>query len=1104
MFKKFCLIIIFLTGIVFNGRAQNITNYFFAASAGNFTNIVNGILPVSGGGTADEGYGNGIPIGFDFWYMGVRYTTISASSNGWITLGADITNATPVNSLNSGGVRPVLAPLWDNLDAQLTSNITYVTTGAAGSRVFTIQFLAMKWSRTASGSTMSFQVKLYEGKGKIEYIYRRETGLLSSPSASIGISATSTGSGNFLSVSSSGTTVSSSTEAGITAKPSTGNTYSFTPPVPLVPGSLTFTAIANTSMTLNWTDLSSNETGFLIYRSADGVNYTFVTQTAADATTSTQTGLTAATNYFWKVYSVSEGGFSSTALSGTQSTTCTLSAPTVTSPVNYCQNATAIQLTATGTSLLWGAVVGSVGGTTPLETTIAYNDNNFSSKKTNFTTTSANVIITSVDFYIPAYQAVSGMVISIYNSGGTIIATSTTNTTSGGASSTTKITNTFNYTIAAAGDYSIGVSAGTGNIGADNPGFPISEITGTINISGVSVAGNRCFNNIQFTSATSSIAPTPSTASAGSVNYFVSQTVGGCKSPQATITVNVTSPNISQIPAANLVANYKFSGNANDASGNNTGTLQNSPVQTADRFNITGGAFSFNGTTQYVSTANAYATPTDFTISIWFKTNTTVGGRLIGFGNAQTGLSGNYDRHIYMNNAGQIYFGVYPNTVVTINSALSYNDNNWHLVTATLSSSAGMALYVDGALASANPSNTAAQNYTGYWRIGYDNNNGWTSQPSSYYFNGSLDDALIYSSALSAAEIATLYLSPDGAGNNGPACIGSAISLSATTVSGGTYSWSGPGFTSSSQNPTFTYSAANAGTYTLQVSVAGCSETAYTNVIATTIPGQWTGKINTDWANAGNWCTGVVPGVSTNVTISSGATNMPSIISSVACNNLTINTGATLTTSVAGTLNIAGTLTNNGTITNGGTTNFNGTTGQQTFSGLSSFYNLTLTNSGGLLLPAAITINNNLLISAGTLDANNFNIIAKGNWTNNVSATAFTAGTGTITFNGSTAQIIGGTFATVFNNLTLANTVSKVTLSVNTSIAGNLSVSGGTFDLAGFTADRATVGGTLTVANNSTLKIGGTNTYPINYTINTLVVASTVEYSGTSQTVANQ
>jgi hypothetical protein len=168
-----------------------------------------------------------------------------------------------------------------------------------------------------------------------------------------------------------------------------------------------------------------------------------------------------------------------------------------------------------------------------------------------------------------------------------------------------------------------------------------------------------------------------------------------------------------------------------------------------------------------------------------------------------------------------------------------------------------------------------------------------------------------------------------------------------------------------------------------------------------------------------------------------------------------------------------------------------------------SFNNLTV-NGGTTTLGAALTVTGNLTVTSGALSANNFNLGVAGNWINNASATAFTAGTNTVTFNSATAQTVGGTFATAFNNLTIANTASTVTLSANTSTTGNLSVSTGTFDLAAFTANRVTAGGTLTVSNNATLKIGGTNTFPTNYTTNTLVVASTVEYSGTNQTVANQ
>ena len=67
------------------------------------------------------------------------------------------------------------------------------------------------------------------------------------------------------------------------------------------------------------------------------------------------------------------------------------------------------------------------------------------------------------------------------------------------------------------------------------------------------------------------------------------------------------------------------------------------------------------------------------------------------------------------------------------------------------------------------------------------------------------------------------------AGNNGPVCVGSTLSLTASTVSGATYSWTGPnGFTSSAQNPTVSTSAttAMAGTYNVMATVNGCTSAA--------------------------------------------------------------------------------------------------------------------------------------------------------------------------------------------------------------------------------------------------------------------------------------
>ena len=71
--------------------------------------------------------------------------------------------------------------------------------------------------------------------------------------------------------------------------------------------------------------------------------------------------------------------------------------------------------------------------------------------------------------------------------------------------------------------------------------------------------------------------------------------------------------------------------------------------------------------------------------------------------------------------------------------------------------------------------------------------------------------------------------------NNGPLCVGAALNLTATAVTGGTYAWTGPnGFTSNVQNPTIpSVTMVDAGTYTLVVTVTAngmtCSHS--TNVL---------------------------------------------------------------------------------------------------------------------------------------------------------------------------------------------------------------------------------------------------------------------------------
>ncbi|HVW94580.1 MAG TPA: DUF2341 domain-containing protein [Mucilaginibacter sp.] len=326
----------------------------------------------------------------------------------------------------------------------------------------------------------------------------------------------------------------------------------------------------------------------------------------------------------------------------------------------------------------------------------------------------------------------------------------------------------------------------------------------------------------------SSTSNTYTASVSGTTTYYVSYTIGTVTTSRTAVNVTLgTTPVLSSAPtspSSGLYLSYPFDGNANDVSGNsNNGTVQGSASLTTDRYGASNKAYSFNGSSQYISTTTQAAAPgpQNFSISVWFKTSS-AGGKLVGFGSSKTGLSGSYDRHIYMTNSGQIYYGIYPNTVKTLNSTATYADGNWHHVVATTSTTYGSYLYIDGAVVAGDPTMTTSQNYSGYWRVGYDKVDGWTNSPTNAYFTGSLDDIAIYNTALTASDVYTLY----GAGSL-PTCAGSPLQLQANTVSGATYSWSGPGgYTSTAQNPTVSSSAttANAGTYTLTVTGSGgCS-----------------------------------------------------------------------------------------------------------------------------------------------------------------------------------------------------------------------------------------------------------------------------------------
>ncbi|MCA0447395.1 MAG: hypothetical protein LCH54_14310 [Bacteroidetes bacterium] len=284
----------------------------------------------------------------------------------------------------------------------------------------------------------------------------------------------------------------------------------------------------------------------------------------------------------------------------------------------------------------------------------------------------------------------------------------------------------------------------------------------------------------------------------------------------------------------------------------------------------------------------------------------------------------------------------------------------------------------------------------------------------------------------------------------------------------------------------------------------------------------WNGSISTDWYTAANWTPSsggvIAPDATTNVIIAT-ATNQPLIATSGAnANNITINSGATLTInttddgtandlSISGDLTITGIMTvtgaddiisaagnwtkgGTGTFNNGGSTVvFEVASGAKTVNnGTANFYNLTINSVGTVNLGASTTIANNLTITAGTLDiSNNAYILTIGNdWTN---TGVFTARQGTVVFNktSGTGSISAGSSA--FYNITFnAGSGTVYQLTSNLSTNGNTTLSSGTLNLNGFIfnngdgtgVDALSITSTLNVNGNSFLKMGANSTLTVN------------------------
>lgn len=267
--------------LFFTIKANSQVNYIYNAYQTNYINLVNGTHPALDNPTPvgyyedDEGFANQVPIGFTFNFNNTNYTHININVNGFVTFGSNFTmnvgNKYSTNNLMSGpmqeDIRPLIAPLWDDLRLKNNNCLSYSVKGSAPNRMFIVQWDSASWNYNLLDPAISFQMILHESSNKVQFVYKALDGKLSDASASVGIATCSTCTGSFLSVTSinKDAQLSGLTEFGyINTKPNTGTLLEFEPGKSELPKNVMVSEYNTNEITFSWNNSISSTYDYAI------------------------------------------------------------------------------------------------------------------------------------------------------------------------------------------------------------------------------------------------------------------------------------------------------------------------------------------------------------------------------------------------------------------------------------------------------------------------------------------------------------------------------------------------------------------------------------------------------------------------------------------------------------------------------------------------------------------------------------------------------------------------------------------------------------------------------------------------------------------------
>ncbi len=165
-------------------------------------------------------------------------------------------------------------------------------------------------------------------------------------------------------------------------------------------------------------------------------------------------------------------------------------------------------------------------------------------------------------------------------------------------------------------------------------------------------------------------------------------------------------------------------------------------------------AITLDGSTGWAETTTEYNNPESFTVLVWLKTS--YSGALLGFSSVQEPYTPYFsDRLLWVDSTGKLVWGVYDGADDEVTSPAPVDTGNWVFAAVTVGA-AGVTMYLNGSQVASNSAYTAADDFLGWWTLGWAYTSGWSDVPTYNFFTGSLAQVAVIPSQLSAANRATI------------------------------------------------------------------------------------------------------------------------------------------------------------------------------------------------------------------------------------------------------------------------------------------------------------------------------------------------------------